>query len=163
MDGSCFRWRGSCDRGGYGQIWINGKVRRTHHVAFAEANGITLADLADMVRGRPRMSVDHVAQRGCRFRDCWNPAHLELVSHRDNTLRGNTLPARQTAQVRCKRDHPLRGENLCPSGLAKGQRICLLCARAASRAGYYRGLGVDLTVDDLIAKVEAKYPHLLRA
>lgn len=32
--------------------------------------------------------VDHVYDRGCRYRDCFNPAHLEAVTGRENFLRG---------------------------------------------------------------------------
>jgi hypothetical protein len=79
------------------------------------------------------LELDHK----CRARRCVNPDHLELVTHRENILRGQTIAARRIAQTHCINGHPLSGDNLYlkPSD---GGRQCKRCAAIASLDYYYR-------------------------
>ena len=58
----------------------------------------------------------------CERHACWNPDHLELVTHAQNLA--------HTRKTHCKHGHPLAGANLylAPGGLRK----CRECNRAAS-------------------------------
>src|SRR5436189_4715793 len=77
---TCWRWQSGHIPGGYGVITIGvGKIQLAHRVAYELFIGPIPAGL----------TLDHVAARGCTYRDCVNPLHLEPVSSRENTLRGN--------------------------------------------------------------------------
>ena len=75
----CILWTGAIDRSGYGKfpITIDGTRRMTgaHRAAWMAHRGDIQGDLV----------VDHL----CRVRSCVNVDHMELVSNRVNTLRGD--------------------------------------------------------------------------
>jgi HNH endonuclease len=60
----------------------------------------------------------------CGVYACWNPDHLELVTHAENQLR--------LRKTHCKHGHPLSGDNLRigPNGV----RTCRACNAANQRA-----------------------------
>lgn len=72
--------------------------------------------------------LDHL----CRTRGCVNPAHLEPVSNRENTLRGISPSAKAARLTHCYRGHPLSGENVL---LLEGgrRRQCRACAAIRHR------------------------------
>ena len=124
--GTCLVWRGSLSRpGGYGQIKVNGRREKVHRVIYAHVHG----PIPD------GMTIDHVAKRGCRFKACCEETHLEAVTNRENILRGGGASATNARKTHCKRGHPLSGDNLYASQLARGVRDCKACARAR-RKGY---------------------------
>ena len=69
------------------------------------------------------LTVDHL----CRVRHCVNPEHLEAVTQRENTLRGESPSAVNAAKTICKWGHPLNGGNtyIRPDG----NRDCRSCHR----------------------------------
>lgn len=91
-DSGCWIWTGAPDTDGYGRIQIGGKSERAHRVTWALLNGYP----------PPGLELDHV----CRVRACVNPAHLELVTRRENLLRGIGWGARNAAKTGCPRGHP---------------------------------------------------------
>jgi hypothetical protein len=54
-----------------------------------------------------------------------NPAHLEPVTGRENTLRGINPAAVHARQTHCKRGHPFDEKNTRVS--SRGNRICAAC------------------------------------
>lgn len=75
---ACWIWQGptSGDKGrgaGYGRMSLNGQTVAVHLVTFTHQHGY--------IPGKKQ--VDHV----CRNRLCCNPAHLELVTPRQNQKR----------------------------------------------------------------------------
>jgi len=70
------------------------------------------------------LQLDHL----CRNRTCCNPAHLELVTGRENLLRGDTLAAANAAKTHCIQGHPLADDNLYVAN--NGARTCRTCQRA---------------------------------
>jgi len=54
--------------------------------------------------------IDHL----CKQTLCVNPNHMQVVTHRENTLRGNSLCAQRARQTRCTRGHLLEGDNIYP-------------------------------------------------
>jgi hypothetical protein len=76
------------------------------------------------------MTIDHV----CRTRACANVRHLDVVTSRENTLRGDTLPARNAAKTHCKRGHALSGANL--YRYSDGRRSCRTCQTAHAQRYY---------------------------
>ncbi|MGW1998514.1 HNH endonuclease signature motif containing protein [Embleya sp. NPDC001921] len=74
------------------------------------------------------MVIDHL----CRNRQCVNPHHMEAVTVRENTLRGEAAPAHNIAKNHCDAGHPFDRINtyLDP----RGHRGCRACrAEAAAR------------------------------
>ena len=97
-DGSgCIRWEGAHTEKGYGQISIASRNRPVHVVAYEAAIG-PVPDGCE---------IDHVAARGCRWRDCVNPEHLEAVTHAENLARRRTPPP----ATHCAEGHELTDDN----------------------------------------------------
>lgn len=76
----CWRWNLYVDRLGYGVASLGGSGRSgpAHRFIYERLVG-------PIPEG---MDLDHVKERGCRYRDCVNPAHLEPVTHVENCRRG---------------------------------------------------------------------------
>lgn len=117
----CWIWQKSKSRNGYGKMFVGSKrdgtnrLGEAHRVAYEAYRGPIPAGL----------ECDHL----CRRRDCVNPDHIELVTHMENMLRGNTLVALGAYRKRCRRGHPLAGDNLVVE--RNGTRRCRACRREA--------------------------------
>lgn len=105
----CWEWTGCvCGRDGYGRFMLDGASRGSHRVALA-------------LFGRdipPGLEVDHL----CRNRGCVNPVHLEIVTHKCNTLRGLAPSANQA-----RRSHCVYGHALIADASRPGRRVCAEC------------------------------------
>lgn len=71
VDDSCWLWRGSRDRLGYGVIKVRPRVVRAHRRAYALHHGVSLG---------PNDVICH----HCDNPSCVNPAHLFRSSHSGN-------------------------------------------------------------------------------
>lgn len=115
----CWLWAGSSRGLGYSGIKWRGKGVYAHRVAFEAFKGVIQEGLF----------LDHL----CRQRMCVNPAHLEAVSHRENTMRGLGLAAINARKTACHRGHEFTVENTYWD--TTGGRECRIC-RQASRNRY---------------------------
>lgn len=70
----CWLWQGELNRNGYGRVWVNGKRYMAHRLAYQMLIG-------EIGEG---LVLDHL----CRNRNCCNPLHLEPVTVKVNTHRG---------------------------------------------------------------------------
>jgi len=113
----CWNWTGHVSGGGYGRIRNGGKREQAHRVSFALAGNKIPEGLV----------VDHI----CNNRRCVRPDHLQAITQRDNILRSDSPPARQSKQVACLNGHPLDGDNLFMR--RNGKRECRVCIRARGR------------------------------
>jgi hypothetical protein len=126
VEDGCWLWAGHVAKNGYGQTWMDGAVRYAHRTVYELLVGpITAATL------------DHL----CRVRSCVNPDHLEPVSMGENTLRGDTISARNAAKTHCLRGHEFNEAN---TYVWRGRplgRMCRACNRdqAAERRARIRG------------------------
>ena len=115
----CWLWTGTILSKGYGQLWVGttGKRVLAHRYSY------------ELVRGAipDGKQLDHL----CRVRSCVNPSHLEVVTARENVLRGIGRTARQARQTHCMRGHLLSPGNCFPSALKRGMRACRECSRVA--------------------------------
>lgn len=111
----CWLWTGSTKAsGGYGQFRITEGVNaRPHRVAWTLLVGPIPEGLV----------LDHL----CRVRNCVNPSHLEPVTVRVNTLRGNSVAS--DAMRAFERGVCTRGHTLAVTGMrANGRgRACNQC------------------------------------
>lgn len=120
LPSGCWRWRGTITQWGYGLFLLKGRLRTAHRLVYELLVGpITTPTL------------DHL----CRRKWCVNPAHLDPVSVRENTLRGFGPSARNARRKRCRRrGHRLAGTNL---RIKRGRygilRSCRACERELNR------------------------------
>ena len=116
---------------------IDGKNVRAHRMAWELAG----KELPKFVPGG--LQLDHL----CRNRGCVNPDHLELVTGRENLLRGETLVKVQVAQTHCARGHVFNEENTYMHVNRKGKKFrkCRTCCKENSRK--YRRQGRRLHAD----------------
>jgi hypothetical protein len=111
----CWLFTGQIDRGGYGLFWYEDRLRGAHRVSYE----LYVGPIPD------GLHLDHL----CRNRACVNPAHLEPVTNRENTLRG-ILPNK--LKTHCKWGHPYSEENTWTDPKT-GWRQCRTCNRARDR------------------------------
>lgn len=114
----CWLWVGGRTAQGYGETFVNGRVRYAHRVAYELHVGPIPAGL----------QLDH----RCRVRSCINPRHLEPVTNRENTMRG-LLGALRTPKPHCKKGHAFSEEN---TRRTPRQRVCLACERSRDRSAW---------------------------
>lgn len=126
----CWLWCGKVSKSGYGDVWVGDRLHRAHRVSYEIVNGPVPVGF----------ELDHL----CRVRCCINPAHIEPVTRRENTLRG-VGPAmssfRQLSKTHCRSGHPYSGDNL--RILYDGRRGCRICQNRASAR--YRNKQSEIT------------------
>lgn len=122
--GPCWIWEGSTSGKGYGRFWISPRLRPAHTVAYE----LVVGPIPD------GLEPDHL----CRVRSCVNPAHVEPVTHRENTLRADrvAMGAFNTAKTQCPQGHPYDEENTLFDRF--GFRKCRECARIWANERYRR-------------------------
>jgi hypothetical protein len=114
----CWIWQGATVPFGYGIISAGppareGKMLKAHRVVWEIYNGPI----------PPGVECDHL----CRNPPCVNPSHIELVSHKENTLRGTAPTAINARKTHCPAGHPYSEANtyIAPDGW----RQCMTCRR----------------------------------
>ena len=115
---TCWLWT-AARTDGYGRFRLADRMAYAHRFAHELLVGPIPDD----------REIDHL----CRVRHCVNPAHMELVTSRENTLRGEGHAARNAAMALCPKGHPLVEGNLRLSQLRRGKRACLPCDREDAR------------------------------
>lgn len=109
----CWDWQGRPNyEGGYGRMSLHGKQYFAHRLSYE----LHVGSIPD------GMEIDHL----CRNRMCVNPSHLEVVTGRVNTYRGQGPTAVNSRKTHCIRGHELTTENLYREA---GQRRCKACVR----------------------------------
>lgn len=107
---SCWPWTAGT-RNGYGRYYRFGKMETAHILLYKSMRG-------PIKKG---LQLDHL----CRNRSCVNPDHLEQVTSRENTLRGESYQAINARKKECCRGHKFTKENTHIDKL--GQRRCRKC------------------------------------
>lgn len=126
----CWTWTALLTELGYGRFSVNKRNHPAHRWLYEYLRGPL-----------PRsLDVDHLCHnadpdcRGgstCLHRRCVNPAHLEAVSRRENTLRGKAIPAINARKTHCPRGHAY-------DVIEPNRRGCSVCIKAHNVAGAIR-------------------------
>lgn len=112
-ESGCWEWTGSTSQGGYGRVRYRGSMQQAHRVCYELLIGSIPEEL----------TVDHL----CRNTTCVNPAHLEVVSMRENLLRSNGVGGVNARKTHCPKGHPYSPENT--YRVKGGHRRCRTCVR----------------------------------
>lgn len=119
----CWEWTAAKAGGGYGKISIQGRHHPAHRVAYELIEGPIPEGL----------ELDHLCHTNsascpggpsCPHRRCVNPAHLEPVTSRENSMRA----AVNGTETHCKRGHERSEAN---TYLLNGTKFCRACNLAA--------------------------------
>jgi HNH endonuclease len=115
----CLIWNGETDPDGYGRIYVDQGNRhaRVHRVMFEMFSG-------------PIPDGLHIDHR-CRVRLCANVAHMELVTNRQNVLRGTGPTAINAGKEKCDAGHDFDLFNTYIR--TDGHRRCRQCTRERRR------------------------------
>lgn len=111
-DTGCWLWTATTTANGYGKTSYLNRGWLAHRLMYEATVGPIPAGL----------TLDHL----CRVRNCINPEHLEPVTQRTNTLRGDGPSARQARRTHCDRGHLYDDANTRVRG---GTRYCRACDR----------------------------------
>lgn len=130
VDSACWIWVGARTRGGYGRIMVTPlrTLALAHRVSYETFVGPIPEGL----------TVDHL----CREVACVNWRHMELVTQRENTLRGTSpvaLNARKTVCPKCAQPYGAVNE--------RGARRCVPCREAYLREYNIRRRVPRLTIE----------------
>lgn len=129
LSAPCKPWPGRVCPEGYGKVTVDGQERYVHRLTYQLLVG-------PIPRG---WEVDHVCHtsaiaRGecgsgpCEHRACYEPAHLEAVSSRENSIRGAHPLFAIARSNTCRKGHDLTD----PANVItrkNGRRRCRPCAR----------------------------------
>lgn len=126
LPNGCWEYVGFRNPKGYGMIPYKQRHEFVHRLVYALLVG-------PIPRGRKSklqsLELDHFI---CNNPPCCNPAHLRLVTPKENNLRGNGPCARNARRTHCVNGHPLPKE---PNRIENGKRRrrCLTCERESDR------------------------------
>jgi len=121
-EGGCLVWTGPLTSNGYARVTWQGRSVFLHRLVM-HLHGECTINLYD----RTQLQVDHL----CRNRACARREHLEMVTPQTNTLRGQSIQARNAQKTECAQSHPYDAENT--GRRADGSRDCLACDRQLRR------------------------------
>lgn len=96
----CWEWVSPITKNGYGVLSVENKVQLAHRVSYEAYKGTIPKGL----------QIDHL----CRNRCCINPEHLEAVTAKENTKRGDSGKARgaqMRAKTHCPKGHEYNEQN----------------------------------------------------
>jgi hypothetical protein len=123
----CWLWTASTNKG-YGHFGEGRRTLDAHRWSYEQFVGpIPAGKVLDHVC-HSRDAANCTTWSECQHRRCVNPAHLEPVTQRVNTLRGNA-GAWNAVKTHCPQGHEYTPEN---TYVNSGRRHCITCKRRHS-------------------------------
>ena len=122
----CWEWAACLNKQGYGRFNLkNYNGDAAHRISYELFVG-------EIPYG---LTIDHL----CKNTKCVNPAHLEVVTMKENCLRGLSPPSLNARKEKCPYGHKYEGKN------NRGDRVCMICKRYAGARDRERCriLGID--------------------
>jgi len=116
-ESGCWQWVRPLDNG-YGRFQFKRKTTLAHRQVLA---------FTDPERLASAQQVDHL----CRNRGCVRPDHLEMVTLKENALRGEGITAANLRVTHCSNRHEYDHENTYRT--PSGSRDCIKCQRQRVR------------------------------
>lgn len=116
---NCWIWMGSLQGNKkYGLFCLHGKRIGAHRASYE-----IFIDSIPLNK-----EIDHL----CKNSLCVNPLHLEIVTHKENLLRGNSFSGINSKKTHCVNGHKLDKDNLY---IIKGyvSRVCKECRKKRQR------------------------------
>ena len=108
----CWEWKASKISDGYGQFSLDNRNVYAHRFSY------------ELYKGKipDGMFIDHL----CRNPSCVNPKHLEMVTNKENIIRGNhdNQGLHNKIKTHCPQGHPYSDSNLY---ICKNERYCRKC------------------------------------
>lgn len=118
-ESGCWEWTGTKRRGGYGQISVHSRQRKTHRLAYE----LFIGPIADGL-----LICHH-----CDNPPCFNPQHIYAGTPLDNGR--DMAERRRRLRETCFAGHPLTKDNVVrPDAGGAGFRRCKACRRETQRA-----------------------------
>lgn len=106
----CWIWTGKLNDDGYGRFFYGGRYHPAHHFLL------------------PNPPVALHADHLCRNHACVKPSHIEIVTNKENVLRGEGVCAVNAAKTHCPKGHLYDYIN------SRGRRCCRRCIRSRAAA-----------------------------
>jgi hypothetical protein len=114
----CHEWTGALHHG-YGRFWDGDRTVMAHRFAWGPVP--------------EGFCIDHL----CRNRRCVNTEHMEVVTLRENILRGTAPPAQLAKATHCQRGHAFDKPNtILVQRNGHQQRVCRTCENERQRISY---------------------------
>lgn len=126
-ESGCWIWMGEIGKRkneGYGKF----SLHQVRHVAHRLVYELVKGPIPD------GLYPDHL----CRVRCCVNPDHIELVTNRENILRGVGMGARHAKRTHCSKGHEFTPENTIDRYDCPNARRCRICSNAIHLKKYHR-------------------------
>ena len=119
-DTPCWVWQAATLPNGYSRFHPTGPFTGGNTMVYAHRYSY------EIFRGAipSGMQIDHL----CRVRGCVNPAHMEVVTNKVNSLRSESFTAKNARKTHCPKGHEYSGSNLYVS--SQGYRQCKTCREA---------------------------------